>query len=507
MSEFIGVVTLAGQAKIAGAVGGTALNITTIRVGDGNGAPIVPLETMTDLVRRVGTAYAVTASGRDPANANIWRFTTVIDEEEGPFDIREIGLFDAEGTMIAIAKHPFVEKRSTAQGAAVALTTDIIVPISETAQVSVALSSEVAVDLARMLRAPFIAVNSATLANPPVGPAIGDTYVIAEAATGVWTGFSGRFAQWTGSVWTVKEAALGTVVCDQSRALDHASRFLRRTAEGWVSAAASEVAYGVARLATAAEAADAANAAQVLTPARLPPAIAGYLRATGGSPIYPEILTSNARLAITAAAGVVTVDAGQAWIHRGLTRYSSDQFTAGTGDARPRAFAHVANKVYHLVWDAPGTGLATPLANWPDGRFSLIDRTGASPAENDPSYDTTYDRMLIARITTGGANGATIEALTNRAVLAATVSKTSMQTDPSSWGNMSGLVAIINWSRAPQAALRLFNTDATTGNDAVTGISNSGNRYNVASYVSGYVLSGGQAGHYISGAVTLELRA
>ncbi|MFA6966127.1 phage tail protein [Bosea sp. (in: a-proteobacteria)] len=85
MSEYVGVVTTLGQAKIAAAIGGTALNLTTIRVGDGNGAPITPIPGMTDLVRRVGAAYPIIASGRDPVNANHWRVTALIPIEDGPF--------------------------------------------------------------------------------------------------------------------------------------------------------------------------------------------------------------------------------------------------------------------------------------------------------------------------------------------------------------------------------------------------------------------------------------
>jgi hypothetical protein len=39
------------------------------------------------------------------------------------------------------------------------------------------------------------------IATPPVTPAIGDRYLIAPAATGVWTGFDNNIAEWTGTAW------------------------------------------------------------------------------------------------------------------------------------------------------------------------------------------------------------------------------------------------------------------------------------------------------------------
>lgn len=200
MSDYIGVPTNIGLAKIAAAIGGTALNLTTVRVGDGNGAPITPNPGMTDLVRRVGNAYPIISAGRDPVNANHWRVTTLIPVADGPFDIREIGVWDAAGDMIAIARHVLVEKRTPAQGAAVELTTDIVIPVSETAQVTVQLQPAAAVSIFQMLRAGFTVVESATLADPPGAPALGRTHVVPAGATGAWNGLAGYLVQWNGTV-------------------------------------------------------------------------------------------------------------------------------------------------------------------------------------------------------------------------------------------------------------------------------------------------------------------
>lgn len=235
MSDYIGVITNIGQAKIAAAIGGTALNPTTIRVGDGNGAPITPNAAMTDLVRRVGVAYPIISSGRDPVNANHWRVTALIPVDDGPFDIREIGVWDAAGDMIAVAKHVLVEKRSPAQGAAVELLTDIVFPVSETAQVTVQVTPSAQVSIFQLLRAGFTVVESATLANPPGAPVLGQTHVVPAGATGAWNGLAGYLVQWNGIVWVAVNIPTGFVVVDQSKDRYAGNRWLERTATGWDS--------------------------------------------------------------------------------------------------------------------------------------------------------------------------------------------------------------------------------------------------------------------------------
>lgn len=268
-NEFIGLPTAVGQQKIAAAIGGTALNPTVIRVGDGNGAPITPNTAMTDLVRRVGTAYPITASGRDPVNPTHWRFGAVIPAADGPFDIREIGLFDGAGDMLAISRHVLVEKRSPAQGAAVELYTEFVVPISETAQVAVTIQPTAAVTIFQLLSAGFCTIKSAQVAAPPGNPAIGDLYIVAAEPTGAWAGLTNRLVQWTGSVWVSIDPQPGFVVVAQDRALDHAERWLRRVVAGWESARAAEDALGLIELATWAEVQAMADAERAVTPAGL----------------------------------------------------------------------------------------------------------------------------------------------------------------------------------------------------------------------------------------------
>lgn len=311
MSDYIGVVTNAGQAKIAAALGGTALNLTTIRVGDGNGAPIVPNPAMADLVRRVGAAYPIISSGRDPVNASHWRVTALIPAADGPFDIREIGVFDAAGEMIAVAKHVFVEKRSPAQGAAVELLTDIVFPVSETAQVTVQVTPSAQISIFQMLRAGFCVVESATVADPPGAPALGRTHVVPAGATGAWAGLAGMLVQWNGIVWVAVNAPLGHIVVDQSKDAAAPQSWLRRVPAGWASAAATTASHGPTRLATIAETRAGLLETTAITPAGLSGAVRRratntltfYVR-PGGDDAHDGLENTDARAFRTVQAAV-----------------------------------------------------------------------------------------------------------------------------------------------------------------------------------------------------------
>lgn len=130
----------------------------------------------------------------------------------------------------------------------------------------------------------------------------------------------------------------------------------------------------------------------------LTPLASDMQSAVSTMPIFPEV-DGAGTIAITAGSGNVVVDPGQGWVWRGIRAFSASDFSSGD-----RTFATAANKTYHLRWHAPGTGTATPAATYPNGRFELADMTSAIPVETDASYDTTYDRMLIARIVTNGSN-------------------------------------------------------------------------------------------------------
>ncbi|MBL4757563.1 MAG: phage tail protein [Rhizobiales bacterium] len=161
--------------------------------------------------------------------------------------------------------------------------------------------------------------------------------------------------------------------------------------------------------------------------------------------VYPEIETASAKLAITDNAdGTLTIDPAQTWLWRGVFRFSSDDILLAD-----RTVMTVASKTYHLRWHAPGTGTAIPEATYPNGRLELADLTGANPAETDATYDSTYDRMLIAFVTTDGAGALTIRPLKNKARL---VSRQGRSAPLLIGVDLSALLTeyyALEWARAP----------------------------------------------------------
>lgn len=100
--KFYAIVTNLGAAKIANAVSlGTKLNITQMAVGDGGGALPTPNASQTKLVNEVRRA-ALNSLTVDENNSSQIIAEQVIPETEGGFWIREMGLFDADGTLIAV---------------------------------------------------------------------------------------------------------------------------------------------------------------------------------------------------------------------------------------------------------------------------------------------------------------------------------------------------------------------------------------------------------------------
>lgn len=122
MSEtFTNILTITGQQKKAEAeANNTGLNITTFKVGDGNGAYYEPNESQTNLVniKYTGIFEAGTQSQIiiNPVNANEVLYKCFIPADVGGFTIRELGLFDVDGDLILICKLPAQDKFSLSSG-------------------------------------------------------------------------------------------------------------------------------------------------------------------------------------------------------------------------------------------------------------------------------------------------------------------------------------------------------------------------------------------------------
>ncbi|NWD44449.1 phage tail protein [Pseudomonas yamanorum] len=102
-SQFFAILTAVGEAKQANADAlGIPWKLTELGVGDANGADPIPDRTQKKLInerrRRQLNKLSI-----DPANPNILIAEQIIPADEGGWWIREIGLYDADGDLVAVA--------------------------------------------------------------------------------------------------------------------------------------------------------------------------------------------------------------------------------------------------------------------------------------------------------------------------------------------------------------------------------------------------------------------
>lgn len=110
------ILTAIGEAKDANAKAlGTALKFTEMAVGDGNGALPTPDRNRTSLVRQVRRAPINTLKP-DPLNPGQLIAEQIIPEDVGGWWIRELGLYDDAGDLIAIGNCPETYKPQLAEG-------------------------------------------------------------------------------------------------------------------------------------------------------------------------------------------------------------------------------------------------------------------------------------------------------------------------------------------------------------------------------------------------------
>ncbi|WP_338513632.1 phage tail protein [Pseudomonas poae] len=102
-SQFFAILTAVGEAKQANADAlGVPWTFAQMAVGDANGADPIPSRTQTKLIneRRRAPLNQVKV---DPKNASVIIAEQIIPESIGGWWIREIGLYDAAGDLVAIA--------------------------------------------------------------------------------------------------------------------------------------------------------------------------------------------------------------------------------------------------------------------------------------------------------------------------------------------------------------------------------------------------------------------
>lgn len=109
--------TAKGAAALAACIlEGTKLEITEIAVGDGGGAYYEPMSDQMALVHEVWRDEVLSCE-KSVLNPNTMDIKGVIPSDAGGFVIREMGVFDAAGTLIGVCNTPDMEKTDAASGA------------------------------------------------------------------------------------------------------------------------------------------------------------------------------------------------------------------------------------------------------------------------------------------------------------------------------------------------------------------------------------------------------
>lgn len=195
------LMTTLGRAKEAVALANaTTIEITHIAIGDGT---VVPSGGETALYNEVDRK-TISGHGTVVGATNVAYFDCFLAANDGPYTIREAGLIDAEGDLIAIARYdPPISKPVPASGQTVEGTIRLEVTFSDVANVTIKVDPSMQVPLQRLTRLPWIPVLSMSLPTPPASPAVGDVYLIPAAPTGEWVGQAGKIAEYGVAGWAL----------------------------------------------------------------------------------------------------------------------------------------------------------------------------------------------------------------------------------------------------------------------------------------------------------------
>lgn len=170
-------------------------------------------------------------------------------------------------------------------------------------------------------------------------------------------------------------------------------------------------------------------------------------------PIYPDVQHETGHLGVLSpSTGTVRVPGSRTFLHRGIFPVTTVQTD----------FATDPSKTYHLRWNPTDGFVLRDLASGTYNPGML--------AETDPSFDSGYDDMLVARVITNSSNVATITNLANKNRLATEISDTGAMTNPQTNNATRSTTLSWNWARLPQLSIYpSFIGTAATGLGSASG--------------------------------------
>ncbi|MDE9536317.1 phage tail protein, partial [Xenorhabdus bovienii] len=142
-TKYFALLTRLGADKLANAAAlGTKLEITHMAVGDGGGSLPTPHTTQAQLINERRRAV-INVLSIDPKNTNQIIAEQVIPESEGGWWIREIGLFDKDGILIAVGNCAETYKPQLQEGSGRTQTLRMVLIVSSTDAVTLKIDPSV----------------------------------------------------------------------------------------------------------------------------------------------------------------------------------------------------------------------------------------------------------------------------------------------------------------------------------------------------------------------------
>lgn len=252
------LLTTTGRAKEALALAsGEPLVISAIAIGDGTTVPSGGEKKLYhEIARKTVSGHGLVAGTTNTAYFDIHLAAT-----DGPYTIREAGLYDTAGDLIAIACYdPPINKPTPESGQTVEGDVRLQIAFSNAENVIVQVDASMQVPLQRLTVKPWVPIKSIDTKQPPENPALGDVYVIPETASGVWKGQSQKLAEFTSAGWAITDTPDGHGV-----GLPDGRLFIRVNNQ-YIEAKATTERAGFVELATIEEAAAKKDEQRAVTP-------------------------------------------------------------------------------------------------------------------------------------------------------------------------------------------------------------------------------------------------
>ncbi|MBK4727181.1 phage tail protein [Pantoea agglomerans] len=172
-TKYYAILTTLGAGKLANAAAlGTKLQITHMALGDGGGVLPSPNASQTALIGEKRRA-PLNSLSVDAANSSQIIAEQVIPEDEGGWWIREIGLFDADGVLIAVANCAETYKPLLQEGSGRTQTVRMILIVNSTDAVTLKIDPSVVLATRKFVDDSAVAIK---------------VYVDAQKASPVFTG-------------------------------------------------------------------------------------------------------------------------------------------------------------------------------------------------------------------------------------------------------------------------------------------------------------------------------